>query len=415
MINKLINKNVINFFLFTATLSSLLLWELASVMMPTQIHFNNFLKFSLILFLPLCFVGFKKIKLLFFFLIIFIFQEILIKYYHYINGYNNLRHYLSIIFFLCFIIVLKKFHNKIFFFTIKIINYFIFCFFFLTLVNILFKEGIIINPESCSIIAINFKLFFSENAHISFLLPSILFYSLWRTTHIYNHFQFFILLSVLLLSFLYLSLSMIFGVLMANLIIFLSSYKVLNLKFKIFSLLISFIFILTFITKPACSSRIVDLLKEINVIKLRSKNINFNDDNINSKTFSSSINFSSKVYLDSINTASNSIVNYPFGSGLNNFQLLNDKFMLRVTDRDINAFSGRSVLLKMITEFGIFSLIFFIMLIIITFSSKINNEKKIFLLPIILIQLVSGEGYFNGFFLISLLILYFSHGDKNFL
>jgi len=151
------------------------------------------------------------------------------------------------------------------------------------------------------------------------------------------------------------------------------------------------------------------------VIKLRSKNINFNDDNINSKTFSSSINFSSKVYLDSINTASNSIVNYPFGSGLNNFQLLNDKFMLRVTDRDINAFSGRSVLLKMITEFGIFSLIFFIMLIIITFSSKINNEKKIFLLPIILIQLVSGEGYFNGFFLISLLILYFSHGDKNFL
>jgi general stress protein CsbA len=69
----------------------------------------------------------------------------------------------------------------------------------------------------------------------------------------------------------------------------------------------------------------------------------------------------------------------------------------------------------MITEFGIFSLIFFIMLIIITFSGKINNEKKIFLLPIILIQLVSGEGYFNGFFLISLLILYFSHGDKNFL
>jgi general stress protein CsbA len=156
----------------------------------------------------------------------------------------------------------------------------------------------------------------------------------------------------------------------------------------------------------------IHLLEGMKVIKIA----NFSSSNSNTEisipnSYDSNINFSSKVYLDSINTAFMTISIHSFGSGFNNFQLLNEKFMVRNTDRDINAFSGRSILFKIITEFGIFSLIFFIMLIIITFSSKINNEKKIFLLPIILIQLVSGEGYFNGFFLISLLILYFSHGD----
>jgi hypothetical protein len=415
MINKYFNKSVLNYTLFTGTLFSFLFWEITSVLIPTQVYINNFFKFSLILFLPLCLIKLKNNKLLIIFSIIFFLQEILLKYY-YLEGYYNARHYISIFFFLSFIIVLKKFHRKIFFFTSKIINYFILFFIFSTLFFLLKKNIFIYNPESCSLLFINFKFLFSENAHIAFFLPAVLFYSLWRITNIFNWFKFLILISAFLLSILYLSVTMIFGVFIANIIIFLSSYRVLNMKFKIFSLLITFIFMLIFINKPICNVRIVHLLEGIKLIKIT----NFSSSNSNTESFipnsyDTNINLTSKVYLDSIITASKTIYLYPFGSGFNNFQILNEKFMLRKIDRDINPFSGRSVLLKMITEFGIFSLIFFIMLIIITFSGKINNEKKIFLLPIILIQLVSGEGYFNGFFLISLLILYFSHGDKNFL
>ena len=119
MINKLLNINLLNFLLFIGTLFSFLLWEFASVIAPSKIYINNFFKFSLILFLPLCFLKFKKIKLLILFSIIFFLQEILIKYYHNIENYSNLRHYFSIFFFLSFIIVVKKFHKKIFIYTIN--------------------------------------------------------------------------------------------------------------------------------------------------------------------------------------------------------------------------------------------------------------------------------------------------------
>ena len=313
------------------------------------------------------------------------------------------------------IIVVKKFHKKIFIFTIKIIDYFILFFVFTSLFSLLIPGKIILDRESCSMVYINFKFLFTENSHFSFVLPSILFYTLWRVTNVFNFFKFFILLSTFFLSILYLSLSMIIGVLIANIVIFLSSYRVLNVKYKIFSLLITFTFIMLLINKPVCQKRILDLLEGVNINQIyKLKSSHHKQENFINDFSEGNINFSSKIYLDSFNTSLTSILNYPFGSGLNNFQLLSDKYMLRVNDRDINAHSGRSILFKIITEFGIFSLIFFIMLIIMTFSARIIYTKKIFFLPIIFIQLVNGEGYFNGFFLISLFILYFSYGDKKF-
>ena len=54
---------------------------------------------------------------------------------------------------------------------------------------------------------------------------------------------------------------------------------------------------------------------------------------------------------------------------------------------------------KLITEFGIFSIIIFLFLLYASLSKKISLENKIFLLPFLITQLIRGAGYFNGAFM----------------
>ncbi len=62
----------------------------------------------------------------------------------------------------------------------------------------------------------------------------------------------------------------------------------------------------------------------------------------------------------------------------------------------------------MITEFGIFSVILFVILIYISISKKISIENKVFLLPFLITQFIRGAGYFNGGFILILFLLLIS-------
>jgi hypothetical protein len=57
------------------------------------------------------------------------------------------------------------------------------------------------------------------------------------------------------------------------------------------------------------------------------------------------------------------------------------------------------------TEFGVFSLIIFIYLAYFSFSSKASLQEKLFLNSLIITQFLRGAGYFNGGFLICILIM----------
>jgi hypothetical protein len=58
-----------------------------------------------------------------------------------------------------------------------------------------------------------------------------------------------------------------------------------------------------------------------------------------------------------------------------------------------------------VSEYGVFSLIFFYFIIFYLNSSRILIEEKILITPIVLTQLISGAGYFNGGFIIAYFIL----------
>lgn len=121
---------------------------------------------------------------------------------------------------------------------------------------------------------------------------------------------------------------------------------------------------------------------------------------------------SSAVLINALNVAYLSIKEKPFGWGLNNYQTAFNKYMLEeitppfqeIYYINFNDASNNSI--KLFVEFGIFSLLIFINLLYFTFNNKIPISQRILFGGIILTQMARAAGYFNGGFLLCLLITF---------
>jgi hypothetical protein len=123
----------------------------------------------------------------------------------------------------------------------------------------------------------------------------------------------------------------------------------------------------------------------------------------------SSKNLSAQVLLNATIVTYKSLINKPFGFGFQNYykafelsKVHNIKFDPLVYE--LNKKDGASTFLKIIAEYGLFSVIFFYIISLIFFNKKINIETKFFIIPIILSSFFRGVGYFNGGFLILILL-----------
>ena len=141
------------------------------------------------------------------------------------------------------------------------------------------------------------------------------------------------------------------------------------------------------------------------------------------------LSFSVAIY--SFTNATISFMKYPFGVGLNNYQInhafsyknylknpdiyyapLYDKISLNILN--FNDKDGGANYPKILSEFGIIAIIIFITLIYLSFSTKMSFKEKSFFLTLLLIQiLVRGTGYFNNGFLIILIIVLMTLFKKN--
>ena len=73
----------------------------------------------------------------------------------------------------------------------------------------------------------------------------------------------------------------------------------------------------------------------------------------------------------------------------------------------LNIKDGTNNFFKLIVEFGWFGVLLYLFLIYSFISKKISLENKLFLFPFIIIQSIRGAGYFNGGFMLILLIIIF--------
>ena len=137
------------------------------------------------------------------------------------------------------------------------------------------------------------------------------------------------------------------------------------------------------------------------------------------------LNVSTAVYINSLQVLNKTLRNYPFGLGMDNYEFIFKKYIDLTTKETeyensvnkavlvLNQADASNNLVKLSTEFGIFSLLIYLVLILFFFNKKIKLEVKIFLLTIILTQIfVRGAGYFNGGFILALLILIFLNFKK---
>ena len=213
-----------------------------------------------------------------------------------------------------------------------------------------------------------------------------------------------LIISFIIVVFAYLNLSLTFflGLFLSSLVLVISNYFILNKTQLIAFILVMLISILSIYLDGRSFAK-------INAVKT---NIDLNSDK-------PVHNLSVEVYSTSYKIMMHSIKEKPLGYGFNNYE---QAFFEHIDKVDIN-FNKTKVLnskdasnnfSKVVTETGVFSILFIYFFIIFLFSKKIKLEYKILIIPNFLTQtFLRGGGYFNGGYIIYLLLIYFLLHDKN--
>ena len=126
---------------------------------------------------------------------------------------------------------------------------------------------------------------------------------------------------------------------------------------------------------------------------------------------------SSDVFYHALKVTYNSILSNPFGRGFQGYELAfhdynNANFVHKEWLKVYNNKDASNTLFKIVTEFGLLSIILYLMLLIIFLGNKITIDNKIFLMSFIVTQTIRGAGYFNGAFLFILFLLFMAHFKK---
>lgn len=318
------------------------------------------------------------------------------------------------------------------------------------LVSIIFLIELIINYNS-GIFTLNYaylnncyddffrknSIFFMEGSHYGMVVPGLIVsYLIIIFERKKNYLYYFPLAFLILSTFmnamtLTFVLSFIFG--LGLCVIFYN-----NFKFKIISVVLIIITLITFINMPKCTIKAIvitnDYLSKMNIknkyinkylvktynIKNNSLTIDKNNTEINN-TNQLGVSLSLAVYINSFKILTEGIKSNMLGYGLESYEyvfkshikktsknLTNEKYINSIVQK-LNVEDASNNFVKLSLELGIFSIFIYFLIIYFLFNKKIEFKIKVFLLTLIFTQLfVRGAGYFNGGFIICLSMIIFS-------
>lgn len=255
---------------------------------------------------------------------------------------------------------------------------------------------------------VNLKLF-SENSHFGMIAPAVICYMIFKKEQkkILNYLS----LILIIFLFLFLSTTLLIGIILCLLIFIFTKFKIFNSFQKITSLSLLIACVILVFSKPQCNMRLSETVQGIyiNYISKSKENPNLKEE-WKKSLYNGSLNQSSEVTLNSYSVSLNSLKNYPFGVGINNYIVSYRKFSeeLSLSTWDVNKEDGSNNFSKLLSEFGLFSFVLF--LIIFNYALRDNEDffNNTFFYSIIITQLLRGAGYFNGGFLLSLFIILLS-------
>lgn len=437
----IINKNrtlikLEKIFLLTNLIIFFFLWDVKYYLTNLNINFDPRLLiiFSLIFIIFRIHVSKNNIKttlLLTFFIALHLIVNL-----YYDQTQFELKHLKNILSF--FIITIFSLHYK----HLIILNIKKICliFIFVSLTFLIIKNLYFINYEDmfyCGFFKADSKFFqiiFQENSHFGMISSSIIFYLLTTKNKLNENILLFVFI---IICFVYSSTTLVFSVLFILSIYLIFFYKkefFLKKKYHIFLILT---LTMLSLSKYSCNRKLYEFTK-LDFINKQNYETHANQiNNYVSSYFSdkkltnsekkellvnkirpSDVTITTQVFINGVQIVKDTFLNKRFfGYGINNYEkgfeesVKNRKGFYYINDvKFINKNDGSSTALKAIVEFGIFAFIIPIYLIYFLINKKIPINNKLFFFSIILSQSLRGAGYFNGGFLISMiLIIYLTH------
>tara|TARA_B100000963_G_scaffold227335_1_gene198278 strand:+ start:11271 stop:12575 length:1305 start_codon:yes stop_codon:yes gene_type:complete len=428
-LKKFITENkIVYFFFYLAFFSHFYLWDLSNINNTFENSSNIpfwILRYLVLFFLLNFFFNKKALDKNFLIIFIIIIFQIILNLILY-DQIINLKEFGSIIFF--FLLYLVTFYEKdrilrtlkSFFELVIVINFLGLIYFYINdEIRIVFEYKF--QADACAFIVVD-NLIFHENSHYAIMNVPILVYYIFEKINLRNS----IFIFMLIINFIiYLSLTFVVGIIISLLLCFLISIiHDFNKKYILFLLLCFFITIL--VIQKNCSARIEYLIKKTNydmnfIVKNKSNDHEY-------KKLTADRNLSSEVYniaiLNTINTFKEGRI---FGWGFNSYfrayednekNIINKYYLSEYTEDPeyqlftLNKYDARSTLLKMLNEFGLLSLIFLYFAYKFLLNKSINLKYKASISSLLITQLISGVGYFNGGFAIFLFLMIILHDDK---
>lgn len=274
-------------------------------------------------------------------------------------------------------------------------------------------------------VRLSFKEFiFLENSHLGMIAPSVIIYSIYKVaSKEISVTKIFLLSTFIVICFIKSSTTLYVGTISSLILIILFNYKSLNQKTLISFLILIMLFFITIISNKECRQRFVPMdYNLINDTLTSIENQKMSEDNKINKDLSNKIktilntdgNLSSGIYFQALIIAKESIVEKPFGWGLNRYdqafnyyQKLNHKKVDSLIS--FNSKDGTNNLVKIAVEFGIFGVLFYSLILLFLINNNISLELKLFYLPFIITQSLRGAGYFNGGFALIVFLMLFTY------
>ena len=264
------------------------------------------------------------------------------------------------------------------------------------------------------------RYLFSENSHFGMIsVAVVLYYSIGvelKNISLPEKFCFFIFLIVAVINY---SALFLVAIILSLIALIISNFK----EYKLQSIFFSFILMVTslYFVFSDFDCRYKIFQPQSAVIQTFTKDF-VKEENKNpiEKKDDLRLGMSGAVFVNSINIAKTSIMDRPFGWGLDRYEFAYNKYAVkerekyrlqsyhdRLFDWNLNSKDGSNNLAKIITEFGFFSIFLFVFFVYFSFSKKATLEEKSFLIPLILTQLLRGAGYYNGGFLLCIILMLF--------
>jgi hypothetical protein len=321
--------------------------------------------------------------------------------------------YFASFFFLFFIsIIIKTYRDYI------LENFEKFIYFFIVLLSLSIIFYVFVNYQMIDSHYVgNFfqlsKLIFKENSHLGMVVPSVIIFFIYKYSIKKNYHSLaiiFILLSIIFLSY---SLTAFAGLILSCTVLIISNYSVI--KKQLFYLIILVILSsLQIFTNNQIYSKFLNSTAYF--YNLKSQIIS--DEKRISDEKNVTPNLSIEVYLTSLKIAFYSLKVKPFGYGLNNYQSASSEHISKIytTNKEtqqLNLQDGSNNFSKIVTEFGFFSILLLFFAYKFIFSKKIDLSYKFLIVPNLITQtFIRGAGYFNGGYIVFLLLLIFLVYEK---